>query len=114
MGYTVDDLAATLAASTEENYVRVVADWLVNGDLSDNEPALAGTPVVDALTAATVAHLARSRALNPPRWTFAPTRALPSFWHPGSDRFFAYALAHTPSEFLSRGVIIEQDSLVSV
>jgi len=114
MGYTVADLAATLAASTEANYVRVVADWLVNGDLSDREPALTGTPIVDVLVAASVAHLARSRGIAPPSWTHTPVRMLSSFWHPGGDRFFAYSLAHTPSEFLARGVIVEQDSLVSV
>ena len=47
-------------------------------------------------------------------WTQDPARILPSFWHPGSDRFFAYSLAHAPAEFAARGILIEQDSLVSV
>jgi hypothetical protein len=114
MKFTVADLAATLAASSEESYVRVVADWLAHGEVAPDEPALTGRPVVDALVAAGTAHLARLNEAEAPAWTQDPARILPSFWHPGSDRFFAYSLAHAPAEFAARGILVEQDSLVSV
>ena len=114
MKFTVADLVATLAASPEESYVRVVADWLAHGEVAAAGPALTGQAVVDALVAAGTAHLARLNETEAPAWTQEPTRILPSFWHPGSDRFFAYSLAHAPAEFAARGLLIEQDSLVSV
>jgi len=114
MKFTVADLVATLAASPEESYVRVVADWLAHGEVAPAGPALTGRPVIDALVAAGTAHLARLNQTEAPAWTQEPTRILPSFWHPGSDRFFAYSLAHSPAEFAARGIIVEQDSLVSV
>jgi hypothetical protein len=114
MKFTVADLAATLAASPEESYVRVVADWLAHGEVASAGPALTGRPVVDALVAAGTAHLARLNETEAPAWTQDPARILPSFWHPGSDRFFAYSLAHAPAEFAARGILVEQDSLVSV
>ncbi|GAB3750941.1 hypothetical protein [Microlunatus parietis] len=114
MKYSAADLAATLMATSETNYVRVVADWLEHGEVSQVEPAQTGDLLVDALAAAAVAHLARQNGTEPPAWTLTPERALPAFWHPGSDRFFAYSLAHAPAEFAARGVLVEQDSLASV
>jgi len=114
MKFTAADLAATLALSPEESYVRVVADWLARGEVASARPALTGRPVVDALVAAGAAHLARLNETEAPAWTREPTRILPSFWHPGSDRFFAYSLAHAPAEFAVRGILVEQDSLVSM
>lgn len=114
MKFTAADLAATLAASPEESYVRVVADWLAHGEIAPAGPELTGRPVIDALVAASTAHLARLNKAEVPAWTGEPARILPSFWHPGSDRFFAYSLAHAPAEFAARGIIVEQDSLVSV
>jgi hypothetical protein len=114
MTFTADDLAATLAASPEESYVRVMADWLAHGEIDPAGPALTGRSVIDALVAAGTAHLARLNKTEAPDWTREPARVLPSFWHPGGDRFFAYSLAHAPAEFAVRGIIVEQDSLVSV
>lgn len=114
MKFTAADLAATLAVSSEESYVRVVADWLAHGEVTSAKPALTGRPVVDALVAAGTAHLARLNEAEAPAWIREPARILPSFWHPGSDRFFAYSLAHTPGEFIARGILVEQDSLVSI
>jgi hypothetical protein len=114
MKFTVADLVATLAAAPEESYVRVMADWLAHGEVAPAGPALTGRPVIDALAAAGTAHLARLNQDEAPAWTQEPARILPSFWHPGSDRFFAYSLAHSPAEFAARGILIEQDSLVSV
>lgn len=94
--------------------MRVVADWLVHGEVGLAPPAPSGERVVDALVAAAVAHLARSQGEEPPAWTRAHDRLLDAFWHPGGDRFFAYSLAHAPAEFAARGVIVERDSLVSV
>ena len=114
MKFTAADLVTTLAASPEESYVRVMADWLAHGEVASAGPALTGRPVVDALVAAGTAHLARLNETEAPPWTQEPARILPSFWHPGSDRFFAYSLAHAPAEFAARGILVEQDSLVSV
>lgn len=114
MKFSAADLATTLAASPEDSYVRVVADWLAHGEVAPAGPALTGRPVIDALVAASTAHLARLNAAEVPAWTRDPARVLPSFWHPGSDRFFAYSLAHAPAEFAARGIIVEQDSLASV
>jgi hypothetical protein len=114
MKFTAADLVATLAAVTEESYVRVVADWLAHGEIAPAGPTLTGQPVVDALVAAGTAHLARLNETEAPAWTQEPARILATFWHPGSDRFFAYSLAHSPAEFAARGILVEQDSLVSV
>lgn len=114
MAYTVGDLALTLSAVDDASLVRVVADWLGRGVISDVAPALTGSAVRDALVAAAVAHLARIRGVPVPRWTHEESRALPRFWHPGPDAFFAYALAHSPAEFAARGILVERDSLVSV
>ncbi len=114
MPYTPSDLAATLAASEESNYVRVVADWLARGSVTQTAPALTGDRLRDALVAAAVAHLARTAGISVPPWTREPGRILDAFWHPGRNAFFAYALAHAPAEFATRGILIERDSLVSV
>lgn len=114
MGYTAAALARTLATSAAESYVRVVADWLDRGEIGDAVPPLTNRGPCDALVAAAVAHRARSTGGDAPAWTYEPARHLPSFWHPGSDAFFAYALAHSPAEFRARGVLIEAGSLVSV
>src|SRR6478735_4701519 len=45
MKFTAADLAATLAVSPEESYVRVVADWLAHGEVTPARPALTGRPV---------------------------------------------------------------------
>lgn len=114
MVYTPADLAVTLAAAPEDSWVRVAADWLTRGECSDEEPASTGDPVRDALVAATVAHLARLRGRRAPAWTNHPRYTLDCFWHPGSHRFFALALATAPAEYAARGLFIEAGSLVSV
>lgn len=114
MGYGNADLAAALTSSPQSDYVRVVAHWLAHGEIDDSEPQPTGNALVDALVASAVAHLARLGNAPIPSWTHDSQRCLDALWHLGSDRFFAYALAHTPAEFLVRGVIVERDSLVSV
>ncbi|MGH2843028.1 MAG: hypothetical protein ACRDKL_05510 [Solirubrobacteraceae bacterium] len=114
MLYTPADLALTLARADEDSWVRVAADWLTRGELSEEAPPSAGNRIRDALVAATVAHLARQRGCPAPAWTNAPWYTLDSFWHPGSDRFFALALATAPAEFAARGVFVGADSLVSL
>jgi len=112
--YSASDLAATLAASPQSDYVRIVADWLARGSVTGPAPTLSGDRLRDALVAAAVAHRARVAGMAVPEWTHEPGRALDTLWHPGRDAFFAHALAHAPSEFAIRGVLIERDSLVSV
>ena len=102
------------ARRVADRHEKLPADWLAHGEVAPAGPALTGRPVVDALVAAGTAHLARLNEAEAPAWTQDPARILPSFWHPGSDRFFAYSLAHAPAEFAARGILIEQDSLVSV
>lgn len=114
MVYTVADLARTLQSVPETDYVRVAAEWLSHGEVSEVPPQKSSEPVINALVAATVAHLARTRGEEVPAWTRDRDRALEPFWHPGSDRFFAYALVHAPAEFAARGVLVEEGSLVSV
>lgn len=114
MKFEACDLAATLAGANEADYVRLAADWLTHGDVDTSEPELTGKPVVDALTAATVALAAVSSGRSAPGWTDQPARALEALWHPGGARFFAYSLAHAPAEFLARGIVVERDSLASV
>jgi hypothetical protein len=112
--YSAEDLAATLVAAEEHEYVRIVADWLVHGMVSAEPPQGSGRPVIDALVAAAVAQLARTMDQPIPGWTRAPDRVLDFFWHPGSERFFALALAHAPAEFAARGLFVDADSLASV
>jgi hypothetical protein len=114
MSYTPEDLAFTLSAADQEDYVRIVADWLAHAAPGSQHPGSAGDEVIDALVAAAVAHVARAAGQEPPAWTRAPDRILSFFWHPGSDRFFELALAHAPAEFAARGLFIDADSLVSV
>lgn len=114
MSYTASDLALTLSSVDDASLVRVVADWLDHGTVSDEAPRLTGSAVRDALVAAAVAHLARLRGMPAPRWTHEEIRTLPRFWHPGHDAFFAYALAHAPAEFAARGILVERGSLVSI
>ncbi|MDP3972959.1 MAG: hypothetical protein Q8P61_08635 [Candidatus Nanopelagicales bacterium] len=114
MAYPVAELAVALATSDTSDYVRLVADWLAHGDLDDSEPTPTGLPVPDALVAAAVAYRCTRTGDRAPAWTSRPDRCLGTFWHPGDDRLFAYSLAHAPTDFLVRGVVVEQDSLVSV
>ena len=114
MPYTSRVLALELAASDQQDYVRLVAHWLTHGAVEQECPPLTGDEVIDALVAAAVAHRARMIGQEPPAWTRAPDRLLDFFWHPGSDRFFALALAHAPAEFAVRGIFVDADSLLSV
>lgn len=114
MPHTSRDLALALAASDQQDYVRLVAHWLTHGVVEGEPPPLVGDEVVDALVAAAVAHRARLIDQEPPSWTRDPDRLLDFFWHPGDDRFFALALAHAPAEFAVRRIFVDADSLLSV
>jgi hypothetical protein len=114
MTSTPEDLVGALRAAQETDYVRLVADWLTRGDINGPEPSVTGDPTVDALIGASVAYRARQLGCSVPAWTRAPERISEYFWHPGSDRFFALALAHSPAEFAIRGLFIDADSLRSV
>lgn len=110
--YTAVQLVDALVNSPEASYVRIVAHWLTDGEVTPADPGASGQPIVDALVAPAVAHLALRRGVPVPDW--ANGRRLDHFWHPGSDAFFANALVHTPLAFENRGVLIERDSLESV
>ena len=110
--YTAVQLVDALVNSPEDSYVRIVAHWLTDGEVTPVDPGASGRPIVDALVAAAVAHLALQRGVPVPDW--ANGRRLDHFWHPGSDAFFANALARSPVAFKNRGVLIERDSLESV
>lgn len=112
--YTANELAGALASSSESDYVRLIADWLARGDCDDEEPGLTGLPVADALTAAAVAYRCTASGRTAPAWTCRKNRVLDTFWHPSDDRFFAYSMSHTPTDFLIRGLLVEEGSLESV
>lgn len=107
-------LADTLQAVRQEEYVRFTAHWLTEASDLDRAPRLTGDPVVDALTAAAAGHASSRVTGRAPRWTTQPERALPSLWYPGPDALFANALTHTPVAFKLHGVLIERASLESV
>lgn len=116
---TAADLASWLLEAREQELVRRTAHWLYEvrhltdqGELAD--PGLTGTAVVDALVAAAAETAALRTGRRSPGWTSDPERFLDHFWYPGPDSLFAWALAHTPSPFKIRGVLIEADSLASV
>lgn len=115
---TASALAATLCSVGEDEYVRFAAHWLIHGDPASPEPPLTGKPIIDALTAATVALAAARAGLAEPRWTRDPARFLSSAWHAGgigaSPRWIEYSRSHAPSQFLARGILVDADSLVSV
>jgi len=114
MACTPEELAGALQAADELDYVRLVSDWLTRGDVEGPEPISTGDPIVDALVGASVAYRARLIGRPVPAWTRSSGRVSDVFWHPGSDRFFALALARSPAEFAIRGLFIDADSLVSV
>lgn len=138
-----EDLAASLSAVTAKEYVRFVADWLPRASQLTEEPSLTFIPVVDALVGAAAEYAACIRHLPVPAWTQGPKRFLGEVWWgsriiPGhADRvlllrlprytlphrwrgryarawLYRYCLAATPLSFRRHGLVIENDSLVSV
>lgn len=111
---TPQDLADTLVAITPGEYVRFVAQWLIDPTDLDCAPRLTGDEVVDALVAAAAAHVTFGRTGQVPVWTSRPERRLTTLWYPGPDSLFPNALVHSPLLFRLHGVLVESDSLVSV
>lgn len=116
---TSHQLADDLAEAPVSDYVRLVADWLHRAardpDLDvDSAPPLTGVAVVDALVAASAAHIRFSRQEAVPSWTVGAQRRLDTLWYPGPDALLPNALVHSPVSFSIRGLFIEADSLESV
>lgn len=111
---TPQDLATTLTAVSPAEYVRFVADWLRRAESLDQAPALTGSTDIDALVAAATAHAASTSGRPVPAWTDEPARFSPTIWYVGPDSLFPNALVHSPLSFLLHGVLVEEDSLVSV
>ena len=116
---TAAELSAWLLQAREHELVRRTAHWLYEvqkledqAELTD--PGLTGSSIVDALVAAAAETAALRAGQRSPEWTSDPARFLDHFWYPGPDSLFAWALAHTPSPFKIRGVLIEADPLASV
>lgn len=107
-------LADTLRQLTEAEYVRLTADWLTDATDLDNEPALTGNRIIDAMVSAAAAHAKFAATGEVPAWTGTPQRVLDRFWHPGHPNLFAYALVHSPASFSLHGILVEEGSLVSV
>lgn len=107
-------LVETLLSVSEPEYVRFVADWLTRPSDLNEEPALTGRHVIDALVAAAAAHAAMTAAESIPAWANDDSRVLEAFWYAGPNGFFPNALVHSPLPFVTRGVLIEEDSLVSI
>lgn len=99
---------------TAPEYVRFVADWIMHADDLDRAPDLSGVPEIDALVAAAAAHVALSRGATEPAWVDEPERYSTSLWYPGPDVLFPNALVHSPLSFLLHGVLVEEESLVSL
>ena len=108
-------LADTLKSVNEHEYVRFTAHWISEAGDVDDEPALTGDEVVDAVVSAACALVGMRRNGVEPEWTTHLGRGLRTrFWHPGNSKMFAYSLVHAPASFIIRGVVVEEDSLVSV
>lgn len=75
-------------------------------------PRHTASPVVGLVAAA--AQIAFTTGCPVPDWTEEADRSLPAFWYPGPDALFPNALVHSPLQFTLHGVLIEEDSLVSV
>ena len=114
MAMTAATLAEDLLAAPKSRWVRLVAHWLADGDVSAGPVPLTDVPVIDALVAAATAQLARTRGEAVPDWTREESRILEAFWQPAGPQFYAWSLAHAAEEFFLRGIVIEQDSLVAV
>ena len=108
------ELADTLVGVTSPEYVRFVADWMTHATDLGSAPALTGVEEIDALVAAAAVHVASRRGVALPAWAEEPARFARNFWYPGPDALFPNALVHSPLAFFLHGVLVEQDSLVSV
>lgn len=104
-------LIETLLSVSEREYARFVADWMTRANDLDAAPSPTGKPVVDALVAAAAAHVAMTRGERVPRWANEASRAVEPLWYVGPPGFFANALVHSPLPFVTRGVLIEAESL---
>ena len=114
MPITAATLTADLVEAPSDRWIRLLAHWLGNGEVSSEATPLTGRPVIDALVAAATAQLARSQGVAVPLWTPHPSRFLTAFWQPAGPQFYAWSPAHAADEFLLRGIIVEQESLVAV
>lgn len=108
------DLVSALCVSSESNFVRVTAHWLTDARDLAVAPPLTSNRVVNALVSAAAAHAQFQRDGSVPEWTGEPERVLDRFWYPGDPNLFAYALVHSPPSFALHGILIEEESLVSV
>ncbi|WP_336794222.1 hypothetical protein [Gordonia malaquae] len=109
-------LATQLQDLTEREYVRFVAQWIDAATEDDihQAPEPTGDTVIDALVAGAAAFVGIRRHGGEPSWTSEPERIYRGLWHPGPPGFFAWSLVHSPASFRVRGILIEEDSLVSV
>lgn len=107
-------LAEQLQRLNERDYVRFTAHWLTTATDLDQEPALTGDRLIDALVSAAAAHAAFTSTGTVPKWTGTKPRVLDHFWHPGHPNLFAYSLVHSPASFALHGILIEESSLFSV
>ncbi len=112
-------LTSDLRSASEEDLVRLVADWISRATTAAQldlhvEPPLDGRRHIDALVAAGAAEVARQRGQKAPTWTTTSDRRTETFWYPGPAALFPNALVHAPLAFRSRGVFIEAASLQSV
>lgn len=109
------DLCEQLRRVDEHEYVRFTAHWMATAEDVDEEPPLTGNDVIDAMVAAAAALIGLRRTGAEPEWTTRADRGLRNrLWHPGNPRMFAYSLVHAPASFIVRGIVVEEDSLVSV
>jgi hypothetical protein len=116
-----DDLAARLAASSEDRRWLLLAEFLTEfgfedkatrQDLLADTPRPTGSKQWDALLGALAEHLAFHDAAEIPSWVDEPVRFLDAFWFPtNTPAARGDALVHAPASFLRRGVMVERRSL---
>lgn len=107
------DLVTDLLAIDGEEYPWCVARWLAAEAITlEQEPALTGNRVIDALVAAATEAAATARGRAAPLWTQDLVfRVLDVWWHPGPPESFDRAVTHSPPPFRKRLLAIEEASL---
>jgi len=105
-------LAAMLIGANESEYVRFTGTWLSRVTDWRTAPQQTNNEVVDAFVAAASSYAALANGEPEPKW--ANGNRLKSFWYGGHPGLFAWSFAHTPGPFKSRGLIVEDASLISV
>lgn len=109
---SAQDLVDALIRFRENEYVRFTAHWMTyDATALDEEPALTGDQVIDALIAAATEAVALRRGQVPPAWTKNPARRLTDWWQPGPPGLRQGCIDHSLPPFHRRMLAVEENSL---